>query len=236
MTRPNYSGMPGVSTSYARAATFAAGLGVCDDSDVRVLAWPSILIATTNAGKVREILAALDGLPTTWLTLADVPGMPEPDETGQTFEENAWIKARAYADAARLPTVAEDSGLAIDALGGRPGVLSARYPGATYADKFQNLYLELTPHAQPWTAQFVGALAFAVPPDLTRPAFASVGRVAGTIVRAPRGSNGFGYDPIFEYDGRRTGGELSDAEKLALSHRGRAFREFRRWLERSATG
>lgn len=198
---------------------------------VRVRTWPSILIATTNPGKIREIRSVLDGIPTTWLTLSDVPPVPEPLETGATFAENAWLKAREYAAATGLPTVAEDSGLVIDALGGRPGVHSARYPGATYSEKFANLYAELAGHPRPWHARFVAAVAFALP-DNTRPAFTGEGVVEGTIAGEPRGSNGFGYDPIFVYPpSGRTGGELTRDEKAALSHRGQAFRTFREWLE-----
>src|SRR4051812_14625215 len=119
-----------------------------------------MLIATTNAGKVREIQRALAGLNVGLETLADLPGIAEPDETGRTFAENARLKADYYARASGLPTVAEDSGLEIDALNGRPGVLSARYPGATYADKFANLYRELADRPRPWTARFVCSLAF----------------------------------------------------------------------------
>ncbi len=201
------------------------------------MTWPVILIATTNHGKVREIRQALAGLPFTWRTLADLAPLPEPEETGATFIENARLKACEYASASGYPTVAEDSGLAIDALEGRPGVLSARYPGATYAEKFAGLYRELTPHPRPWLAHFVAALAFAVPDTAgPRVVYECEGVVDGEIVPAPRGVNGFGYDPIFAYtsDGR-TGGELADAEKLAVSHRGRAFRQFREWLA-SPTG
>jgi XTP/dITP diphosphohydrolase len=194
--------------------------------------WPVILIATTNPGKIREIRRALDGVPIDWRTLADLPPVPEPEETGATFAENARLKAIAYASATGLPTVAEDSGLAIDAIDGRPGVLSARYPGATYADKFASLYRELAPHPRPWTAHFVAALAFAAPAaGGARVVYECEGRVDGEIVEPPRGTHGFGYDPIFVYgeDGR-TGGELSDEEKLAVSHRGRAFKVFRAWI------
>lgn len=202
---------------------------------MRALRWPEILIATTNPGKIREIRAALAGLPVRWRTLADLLPMPDPEETGATFAANAEIKAQAYTVSSGLPTVAEDSGLAIDALGGRPGVLSARYPGETYADKFAGLYRELAAHPRPWTASFVSALCFVSPDEPDRPVFTCEGRVEGFIVPAPRGSNGFGYDPIFAYPPTgRTGGELDDAEKLAVSHRGRAFRLFRDWLE--ATG
>lgn len=198
---------------------------------MRASEWPIILIATTNRGKTSEIRAALVGLPVTWLTLSDLPEATEPDEIGTSFAENAWIEARAYADWSKLPTVAEDSGLVVDALGGRPGVLSARYPGATYAEKFANLYRELAEHAEPWTARFVSALAFALP-GRPAPRFTCEGTVEGRLVSAPRGANGFGYDPIFAYPpSGRTGGELDDREKLAVSHRGQAFRAFHRWLE-----
>lgn len=204
-------------------------------SDVQIDTWPVILIATTNVGKLREISNALDGLPARLLTLADIAPVPEPAETGETFADNALIKARAYARATALPTVAEDSGLAIDALDGRPGVLSARYPGATYPDKFTNLYRELAPHRQPWPARFVCALAFVAPVDgavADRPAdFACEGVVEGQIAPAPRGSQGFGYDPIFLYPPfGATLGEVDTDRKLNVSHRGAAFRQFREWL------
>ena len=198
-----------------------------------------LLIATTNAGKLREIRQALSGIPVRLLSLADVPVIQEPEETGQTFAENARIKAEAYAAATGLPTVAEDSGLVIDAIGGRPGVESARYPGATYADKFANLYRELQGKPEPWTARFVCSLAFLDEARLlgrdTR--FACEGCVEGRIAREPRGANGFGYDPIFFYPPYgRTLGEASTEEKLAVSHRGAAFRELRRYLTGSTVG
>src|SRR5580765_6947653 len=111
-----------------------------------------IVVATTNPGKMREIRLALAGAPVRLLPLDQ--SIPEPEETGLTFAENAALKAVYYANRTGLPTVAEDSGLMIDALGGRPGVLSARYPGETYAEKFANLYRELAPHTRPWTARF----------------------------------------------------------------------------------
>ena len=206
---------------------------------MRATTWPSILIATTNAGKVREILDALDDVPVRLLTLTDLPAPPpEPDETGHTFARNAAIKARAYAYATGLPTVAEDSGLSIDALGGRPGIHSARYPGDTYADKFRNLYAELAPHPRPWTARFVCALAFVVPdPNAdpradASPAFTREGTVDGEIAAEPRGAHGFGYDPIFFHPPfGATLGEIETARKRIVSHRGAAFRAFREWLE-----
>jgi XTP/dITP diphosphohydrolase len=179
---------------------------------------------------VREIRRVLDGVGARLLTLADLPPVAEPEETGRTFAENARLKAMYYAHSSGLPTVAADSGLAIDALDGRPGVESARYSGTTYADKFANLSRELAPHAQPWTARFVCALAFVEAGSSV--VFESEGTVEGRVVLPPRGSNGFGYDPIFFYPPYNcTLGEATDAQKLVVSHRGQAFREFRRWIE-----
>ena len=189
-----------------------------------------LLVATTNPGKTREIRRVLEGLPIEMLSLGDLPPIPEPEETGRTFAENARQKARAYWRAAGLPTVAEDSGLAIDALEGRPGVESARYPGATYADKFANLYRELAPFPRPWAARFVCALAFVN--EAPAPAFECEATVEGEIAPAPAGTNGFGYDPIFLYPPYgATLGEVDDARKLAVAHRGKAFRKFRAWIE-----
>lgn len=218
-----------------------------------------MLIATTNPGKVREIQRALGGI-VELVTLADLSPIPEPEETGRTFAENAALKARVYAMATGLPTVAEDSGLIIDALGSRPGVQSARYPGETYAEKFAGLYAELAAAGapRPWTARFVCALAYvedvsaggpvadgmphggaAVGPLADGPAaswpltvaFTTEGVIEGEIVPAPRGSLGFGYDPIFFYPPLgKTTGEMPDDEKLSVSHRGKAFRHFRQWL------
>jgi len=193
-----------------------------------------LLIASTNPGKVREIRAVLDGLSVTLHTLADLPAVPEPAETGHTFAENALLKARYYAGASRLLTVAEDSGLVIDALGGRPGVKSARYPGATYEKKFARLYAELAPHPRPWTARFVCALAFVGTPHSmsdVAPLFTCEATVEGEIAPEPVGSFGFGYDPIFYYPPYETTlGNVDDERKLAVAHRGKAFREFRQWL------
>lgn len=179
---------------------------------------------------MKEIQALLDGAPVRLLTLGDFPPAPEPEETGSTFADNAVLKARAYASMSGLPTVAEDSGLEIDALGGEPGIHSARYPGATYADKFANLYARLAAVPRPWTARFVCELACVD----ARGALlvATRGTVEGEIAPAPRGEHGFGYDPIFLYRPYgKTLGEVSGAEKLAVVHRGKAFRAFRRWLE-----
>lgn len=194
-----------------------------------------LLVATTNPGKLREIRLILNGLPLRIRSLSDFPPVPEPEETGDTFIDNARIKAQAYAGALQLPTVAEDSGLAIDALGGRPGVLSARYPGDTYPDKFANLYRELAPHSRPWTARYVCALTYLDPAASPRIQFEVQATVEGEITDTPRGSHGFGYDPIFFYPPYGTTlGDVDDARKLEVAHRGKAFREFLAWLTSGA--
>lgn len=191
---------------------------------------PPLLVATTNPGKLAEIQALLDGAPVRLLTLLDVPGLPEPEETGATFADNALLKARAYASASGLATVAEDSGLEIDALGGEPGIRSARYPGATYPDKFAHLYARLSGTPRPWRARFVCALACVRGSEAL---FTARGTIEGEIASEPRGTAGFGYDPIFLYPPYgKTMGEVSGNEKLAVAHRGEAFRPFRIWLER----
>jgi len=207
-----------------------------------------LLIATTNPGKIREILPILEGTSVRLLTLADLAGeIPEPEETGRTFAENARLKASYYAAASGLATVAEDSGLEIDALGGRPGIHSARYPGETYADKFRNLYRELAPHSRPWTARYICALALVQSPEARVPdlepihpithspihpiLFECVGVVEGELSPSPRGTHGFGYDPIFYFpEYGATFGEVDDARKLRVAHRGRAFRQLREFL------
>jgi len=191
-----------------------------------------LLVATTNRGKAREIRLVLDGLSADLKVLTDWPDVPAPAETGRTFAENARLKARYYAGVSGLPTVAEDSGLVIDALDGRPGVTSARYPGATYAEKFAGLYRELGVHPRPWSARFVCALAYVERLEAREPQFACEAHVDGEIADRPRGQYGFGYDPIFFYAPYgRTLGEVDDATKLAVAHRGQAFRAFRRWWE-----
>ncbi len=199
-----------------------------------------LLIATTNPGKIREIRRLVGGHEAL-RTLADLPALIEPEETGTTFADNAALKARYYAAQSGLMTVAEDSGLVIDAIGGAPGVHSARYPGATYPAKFQNLYAVLAGKPRPWTARYVCAVAVAVTDAAGRqtgssdPAapllFQTEATVEGEIWPEPRGTHGFGYDPIFYYPPYgRTFGEVEDQEKLAVAHRGRAFRQLADWL------
>ncbi|HYN07196.1 MAG TPA: non-canonical purine NTP pyrophosphatase [Vicinamibacterales bacterium] len=206
----------------------------------------AILIATTNPGKLREIRHVLSRVPLEWVTLEDIPSLLEPEETGRTFAENAHLKATYYAAASGLPTVAEDSGLVIDALGGRPGVLSARFPGETYPDKFRGLYRELAPYSRPWSARFVCSLVCVTPqgsdsaglpwavgrgPWASQVLFSCEATVEGEIADAPRGTFGFGYDPIFYYPPYGcTLGEVDGDRKLAVAHRGKAFRQFSDWL------
>jgi XTP/dITP diphosphohydrolase len=190
----------------------------------------TLLIATTNPGKVREIREILDPLPIELETLVGHPGIAEPDENGATFAENARLKALHYAAATGLLVVAEDSGLAIDALDGEPGVRSARYDGDTYPEKFANLFAALDRSGvRDSAARFVCALALARDGRIL---FEAEGRVEGRITRDPRGQNGFGYDPIFFYPPYgRTLAEASTEEKLAVSHRGQAFRKLRDFLQ-----
>ena len=180
-----------------------------------------IVIASHNAGKVREIGELLAPLGVTTLS-AGVLGLPEPEETEDSFAGNALLKARAAAAAAGLPALADDSGLAVRALGGDPGIRSARWAGperdfAAAMDKVNRALGE----AADRRAAFICALA------LARPGGAEAvfeGTVAGRLTWPPRGDRGFGYDPIFVPDGHETTfGEMEPAAKHAISHRDRAF-------------
>jgi XTP/dITP diphosphohydrolase len=190
---------------------------------------PDLLIATTNPGKIREIFGILDGVPVSLVTLADCDAIPEPEETGATFAENARLKAIYYADASGLPAVADDSGLEIDALGNAPGVHSARWHGDDYAVKFRAIYRELAERGLSTSpARFVAHVTLA---HRGKVLFESTGTVVGEIASSPRGSEGFGYDPIFFYPPYGvTLGEVSGARKAAVSHRGQAFRQLRNRL------
>ncbi|GEL18694.1 RdgB/HAM1 family non-canonical purine NTP pyrophosphatase [Pseudonocardia asaccharolytica] len=188
-----------------------------------------VLLATRNAGKLAELrrmleAAGLRGIEI--LGLAEVPAFPEAPETGATFAENAVAKARDAAATTGLPSIADDSGLTVDALSGMPGVFSARWSGR-HGDDVSNLELLLAqlhdvPDARR-SAAFVCAAALVVPGATEE--IVVHGEWRGRLVRAPRGTNGFGYDPIFVPEGdERTSAELPPAEKDAVSHRGRALR------------
>jgi XTP/dITP diphosphohydrolase len=187
-----------------------------------------LVLATRNAHKVvelRQILAATGGEPIELVGMDAYPEVADVVESGVTFAENALLKAHAVAQATGLPAIADDSGLAVDVLGGAPGVFSARWSGR-HGDDVANLELLLAQlgdvpdqHRQ---AHFACAAAFARPDGKEQVEF---GRLRGTLIREPRGSNGFGYDPILVPDGdTRTCAELTAAEKNAISHRGQAFR------------
>lgn len=188
-----------------------------------------LVVATSNPHKLKEIRALLEGVPLELGSLDGWPDLAAPEETGRTFEENARQKARYYAAATCELVVAEDSGLEIDALGGEPGVESARLGGATatYAEKFALLDARLR-NVEDRTARFVCALALARGDSIL---FEARGTVEGRIVGEPVGSGGFGYDPIFFYPPfGRTLAEADPREKAAVSHRGQAFRELRRFI------
>ena len=186
---------------------------------------PRLLFATGNAGKLRELRGLVGDLVEV-VSLKDLPPIPEPAETGATFEENAELKARAYAEASGLPALADDSGLCVDALGGRPGVHSARYAEGDDKARYQKLLTELSGVPdEKRTAAFVCALCLALPGRGA--ARIEVGRCEGRIGHEPRGSHGFGYDPVFVLPGGKTMAELTKEEKAGLSHRGFAFQKMK---------
>ncbi len=195
------------------------------------------MVATHNAGKLREMRELLAPYGVEAVSAGDL-GLVEPEETGKTFAANAAIKAEAATDATGLPAFADDSGLCVQALGGEPGIVSARW--AKEAGSFEAAMdgirrrLDAAGAAPPYAAHFTSALALA---RLGEPTLTFEGSVHGTLVFPPRGAVGFGYDPIFLPEGlHRTFGEISSAEKhgipadgsRALSHRARAFQDFAR--------
>lgn len=190
----------------------------------------ALLVATTNRNKVREIRQLLDGSAEI-VTLADWPDLEAPEETGKTFEDNARLKALYYAAATGALTVAEDSGLSIDALDGAPGVESARFGGIDlpYPEKFALIDAALRAKGdRDSPARFVCALALVRD---GRVLFETRGTVEGRISPEPSGTGGFGYDPIFFYPPYgQTLAEAGDA-KAAVSHRGEAFRALRDYLQ-----
>lgn len=203
----------------------------------------TVVLATRNPAKLRELARILDGAaPAVRLAgLGEFPGAPDVPETGATFEENALLKARAIAGFTGLPAVADDSGLCVDALNGMPGVLSARWAGQ-HGDDRANLDLVLAqvsdvPDARRG-ARFTCAAALVVPaPGTGGREWVVTGEVAGHLIRVPRGSGGFGYDPIFLPDGfAQTTAEMTAAEKDAISHRGRAFRALTPFIGAASAG
>ena len=191
-----------------------------------------LLIATSNAGKIREFQSLLAALPLRLRSLSEFPAAAEIDETGASFAENATLKAKAHAEQTKLWTLADDSGLEVEALGGAPGVLSARYAGkdASDAERVARLLSELSRAGdRRRTARFVCAIAVAdAKGSLVN---VSLGVCEGRIADAPRGTNGFGYDPVFIPDGyTQTFGELPPEIKQDISHRARAVKAARSFL------
>jgi XTP/dITP diphosphohydrolase len=186
-----------------------------------------LVLATRNPAKLAELSRILADaqVPVDLATSGDFPDMPEVAETGRTFAENALLKARAVAAFTGLPAVADDSGICIDALNGMPGVLSARWSGR-HGDDQANLRLVLGQLADVPAGQrgahFACAAALVLP---SGPEHVTEGVMSGSVTDAPRGTNGFGYDPIFVPDSSElTTAEMTSADKDAISHRGRALR------------
>jgi len=196
-----------------------------------------LLIATLNRGKLREIGAMLAGSRIELKSLADFPGIAEAVEDGETFEANARRKALHYAGITKLLTLADDSGLEVDALNGAPGVFSARYAGEHTDDAANNAKLLRELQGVPperRTARFRCVMALAVPDRILA---TSSGEVEGRILDAPRGANGFGYDPLFfisEFS--KTAAELPAETKNKISHRGRALAAIKPEIIRIANG
>ena len=192
-----------------------------------------ILLATSNRGKIKEISHMLEGLDLELVTLDDYPGLRLPPEAGSTFVENALIKARAASIKAGVAALADDSGLEVDSLGGRPGIYSARYAGAEASDR--DNWLKLLKELE------------GVPEEKRRARFRCVvalvwtdggeevfeGSLDGVIATQPRGANGFGYDPVFFIPGAgKTAAELTPNEKNSLSHRSKALEKLKNSLEK----
>lgn len=192
----------------------------------------TLLLATTNEGKLKEFRKIFRDLPFELLSLRDVHIDLDVEETGTTFAENAILKAQTYARLADMLALADDSGLEIDALGGAPGIYSARFAGreTPYSERFRLILERLQPvPPTEWTARFRCAIALAEPADYTR---VVEGAIEGVITDNPRGENGFGYDPLFfvpEFG--QTTAEMDPILKNQISHRGRAAEAARHLLE-----
>jgi XTP/dITP diphosphohydrolase len=196
--------------------------------------FPTIVIATRNPGKLREFQSLLLPLDSDILSLADMSVVEDFAESGQTFAENARIKAVSYSRMIPFPVLADDSGLEVAALGGRPGIHSARYAGAgaSDSDRVQKLLDELARSGGGREARFVCNLALAQGGVVLHE---SRGQCSGIITAEPRGTNGFGYDPVFFFPSMgRTLAELSEAEKNQLSHRAQAVSALLRQLRQSS--
>ena len=188
--------------------------------------YPVMVIATRNPGKTAEIRCLLEGFPVDIKNLADFGPIPEVEEDGATFDENAYKKSSFTARVLGYPALADDSGLAVAALNGAPGVFSARYGGehATDEDRVRKLLAEVK-GCSDRRAAFECVISLAVP---SGPALTYEGRCEGLLAEAPAGANGFGYDPIFFYPAlKKTFAQLTREEKSRVSHRGKALGELR---------
>ncbi len=193
---------------------------------------PEILIATRNAGKIKELEELLAAMPFRLRGLDSFSNVFDPEETGVTFAENAVLKAKSYALQTKLLSIADDSGLQVEALNGAPGVFSARYAGENAGDqeRIEKLLQELS-NNQKRRARFVCVMAVADEKGDVK--FIEEGVCSGTIALSARGAHGFGYDPIFIPDGfSKTFGELSSGIKQQISHRGRAVSKIIQQLRR----
>jgi XTP/dITP diphosphohydrolase len=195
-----------------------------------------LLLASSNRGKLREMQALLSGLDLEFVLLDQAGVKAIVEETGATYAENAALKAQAYARQSGLLAIADDSGLEVDALGGLPGLHSARFaekPGASDADRRATLLLRLEGKPRPWTAHFHCTVAIASPQGEL---YLTDGDCFGEVIPEERGSNGFGYDPIFWMpEQQRTMAELEDVEKNRVSHRARAVEKARPILTKLIT-
>lgn len=195
----------------------------------RLKSGDTLVLATHNPGKVWEFQALFDPFGVKLIAAGDL-GVPEPEETGATFEENAQLKAAVSGFATGLPALADDSGIEVEDLGGDPGIYAARWAGPTrdFSIAMQRVQTELESKGKadgPRRATFVCVLAFMTPGENT---VAFEGRVPGRLTWPPRGGNGFGYDPMFIPDGYDlTWGEMEPAQKYAMSHRAVAFAKFK---------
>jgi XTP/dITP diphosphohydrolase len=190
-----------------------------------------VVLATKNSGKIKEFEALLAEVRIPLRSLKDFGPIPDVEENGGTFEENAYKKAGFTARVLGIPAIADDSGLSVKCLGGMPGVLSARYAGAKATDEANNIkLLEAMEGAEDRDATFVCVIAMAVPRG---PALIYEGTCHGVILREPRGQGGFGYDPLFYYPPLgKTFAEMTPEEKNKVSHRGKAMAELRSELDK----
>lgn len=188
-----------------------------------------LVFASTNEGKIKEVCNIFSDTGITIIPMNELGSIPEIEEDGLTFEDNAFKKAKIVFQKFGLPTIADDSGLSIEQLGGRPGVLSARYAGegCSYSDNNEKVLSELDGLPEPHRAQFITMALFYNGRAVQR----AVGKLPGKIIHEYRGTNGFGYDPIFVPDGYElTLAEMTLEEKNRISHRAKAFNELKEIL------